>query len=395
MDFSDDVRTVPALALYLVIWVEFGICTVVIALRAYSQLLVVRRPFVDDVVMIGAWIMQAISSGLVTASTHWGLGQTLAELMLDRPRIINTLKYAMISMPFGVLGPMLGRISFILFLQNTVLTVHALRRKLLWGLVALQVLINVIPIILQFTQCKPASALWDPLLVPTACRDAMVVQRYGYFQGGMLRSCLLEDGVVVVVLVVGEADVSIAAFNAFTDLLLIVLGLLVIINLKLRLQTKIALCGILSLSSLAMVAAILKTIQLQLMNSSSFSYAYAMWSIWFLTEGTVIIVTVSIPRLRPIITLRKKRTRTTYNNGYSLELDGSSRSRTKSQGQLRNNQSHRFGNSISIFNDSKGPTTPKPVLMRWDNHSGGESQDLIMVHEEIEVRREMQTFIHS
>jgi hypothetical protein len=320
MDFSDDVRTVPALALYLVIWVEFGICTVVIALRAYSQLLVVRRPFVDDVVMIGAWvryhlspsislitcpltfanrygnekIMQAISSGLVTASTHWGLGQTLAELMLDRPRIINTLKYAMVSMPFGVLGPMLGRISFILFLQNTVLTVHALRRKLLWGLVALQVVINVIPIILQFTQCKPASALWDPLLVPTACRDAMVVQRYGYFQGGMLRSYLLEDGVVVVVLVVGEADVSIAAFNAFTDLLLIVLGLLVIINLKLRLQTKIALCGILSLSSLydstpgddslpiadmdnrAMVAAILKTIQLQLMNSSSFSCMYSL-----------------------------------------------------------------------------------------------------------------------
>jgi hypothetical protein len=212
MDFRDDVRTVPASALYLVIWIEFGICTVVIALRAYSQLLVVRRPFVDDVVMIGAWvccsplspplplvsslankycsekIMQAISSGLVTASTNYGLGRALAELMLDRPRIINMLKYAMISMPFGVLGPMLGRISFILFLQNTVLTVHALRRKLLWGLVALQVVINVIPIILQFTQCKPASALWDPVLFVTACRGAMVVQRYGYFQGGMLRS---------------------------------------------------------------------------------------------------------------------------------------------------------------------------------------------------------------
>ncbi|KAJ0415109.1 hypothetical protein BJY00DRAFT_318100 [Aspergillus carlsbadensis] len=371
MDFTNDVRTVSATALYLVIWVEFGICTAVIALRAYSQLLVVRRPFVDDVVMIGAWIMQAISSGLCTASTTYGLGQKLADLMLDRPRVINMLKYAMISMPFGVVGPMLGRISFILFLQNTVLTVHALRRKLLWGLVVLQVVINFIPIVLQFTQCKPANALWDPVLFLTACRDAVVVQRYGYFQG---------------------------AFNALTDLLLIAIGLLVIINLKLRLQTKIALCGILSLSSLAMVAAILKTIQLQLMNSSSFSYAYAMWAIWFLTEGTVIIVTVSIPRLRPIITLRKKRTRTTYNNGYSLELEGSSRSRTKSQGQLRNNHhhnNHRFGNSISIFNDSKGPTSPKPALMRWDNDSGGESQDLIMVHEEIEVRREMQTYLHS
>jgi hypothetical protein len=94
-----------------------------------------------------------------------------------------------------------------------------------------------------------------------------------------------------------EADISIAAFNAFTDLLLIAIGLLVITNLKLRLHTKIALCVILSLSSLyapqpssstgiacgsltytnrAMVAAILKTIQLQLMNSSSFSCMYAL-----------------------------------------------------------------------------------------------------------------------
>jgi preprotein translocase subunit SecF len=47
-----------------------------------------------------------------------------------------------------------------------------------------------------------------------------------------------------------EADMSIAAFNAFTDLLLIAIGLLVITNLKLRLHTKIALCVILSLSSL-------------------------------------------------------------------------------------------------------------------------------------------------
>ncbi|KAL2811416.1 hypothetical protein BJX63DRAFT_276341 [Aspergillus granulosus] len=218
-----DEKVISPSALYTLIWVEFAICTVVIALRTYSQLLVVRRPFVDDVVMLGAYIMQAIASGLCTASTYWGLGARLATLMLDRTRVVNMLKYAMISMPFGVVGPMLGRISFILFLQNTVLTVHALRRKLLWGVIGLQLVINLIPIVLQFTQCKPANALWDPYKFQTACRDALLVMRYGFFQG---------------------------AFNALTDFGLIVIALLVIVHLKLRLQTKVALCLILSLSSL-------------------------------------------------------------------------------------------------------------------------------------------------
>ncbi|KAL3457440.1 hypothetical protein BJX64DRAFT_17821 [Aspergillus heterothallicus] len=310
--------------------------------------------------------MQAIASGLCTASTHWGLGTELMTLMLEPTRVQNMLKFAMISMPFGVVGPMLGRISFILFLQNTVLTVHTLRRKILWWVIGLQVVINLIPIVLQFTQCKPVAALWDPYQIQTACRDAVVVMRYGFFQG---------------------------AFNALTDLGLIVIALLVTVHLKLRLQTKIALCAILSLSSLAMIATILKTIQLQLMNSTQFSYAYAMWTIWFLTEGTVIIVTASVPRLRPLVILRKKPTssRAVYNNTYSNELDASSRSRGRSRG-------HRYGTSVSIYAErskDSAPSYPTPVLMRWNNDSGSDSQDLIALEEQISASRSMQKFIHS
>ncbi len=105
-------------------------------------------------------------------------------MSLSYNQIVNVLKFAMVSMPFGVFAPLLGRISFILFLLSSVITAHNPRRKWLWVLIALQLVINIIPCILQFTQCHPASALWDPLSLIEKCQGAVVVQKFGYFQGG-------------------------------------------------------------------------------------------------------------------------------------------------------------------------------------------------------------------
>ncbi|KAL4864225.1 hypothetical protein BDV12DRAFT_201330 [Aspergillus spectabilis] len=328
MEGHEKTSTVAQSTLYVLIWVEFGICTVVIALRTYSQLLIVRRPYVDDIVMLGAYALQGVASGLCTASAYWGLGSDLATLLLDQKRVVNSLKYAMISMPFGVLGPRLGRISFVLFLIATVLTVHNFRRKLLWGLIVLQIII--------MSSQSSYSLRSAGRLVP----------KYGYFQG---------------------------AFNALTDLVLIVIGVVVIIRLKLRAHTKIALSVILSLSSLAMIAAILKTIHLQLMVTSSFSYANAMWTIWFLTEGTVIIITVSIPRLRPIVVLRKKNNRSMYNNAFSNE--------TSSRGRR---SQHRFaGSGYHERPLDGGVVYPKPVKMQC-HRIDSDSRELIMLKEELE-----------
>ncbi|OJI95839.1 hypothetical protein ASPVEDRAFT_35148 [Aspergillus versicolor CBS 583.65] len=286
MESGTDRNSISQEALYATIWVEYGICTVVMLLRAYSQFFVLRKFTIDDFVMLGAYVCQGVASALCTASTHYGLGASVMSLSYSK--IVNVLKFVMISMPFGVLAPLFGRISFILFLLSSVITVHNPRRKWLWVLVGLQLVINIIPCILQFTQCQPASALWDPLSLIQKCQGAVVVQKYGYFQG---------------------------AFNALTDLILTVIGLVVILSLKTHRSNKIALCSILSLSLLAMIAAILKTVQIRIMNTFEFSQAMGLWAIWFLTEGTVVIVTASVPRLRAIVVLGRqpKSSYTPYN----------------------------------------------------------------------------------
>ncbi|KAL4887264.1 hypothetical protein BJY04DRAFT_388 [Aspergillus karnatakaensis] len=269
--------------LYIAIWVQYGLCTVVMILRAYSQFFVLRKFSTDDFVMLGAYILQGVASSLCTVSTYHGLGSSVTALNYDK--IVSVLKYAMISMPFGVLAPLLGRVSFILFLLASVITVHNLRRKLLWGLIVLQVVINIVPCVVQFTQCDPVDALWDPMRLISHCQGAVVVQKYGYFQG---------------------------AFNALTDLILILTGFAVIVSLKMRRSNKVVLCSILSLSLLAMISAILKTIQIQNLNSLNFSYEMGLWAIWYLTEGTVVIVTASVPRLRAIVVLRRQ-AKSSYN----------------------------------------------------------------------------------
>ncbi|KAL4761121.1 uncharacterized protein BDW70DRAFT_150276 [Aspergillus foveolatus] len=191
------------------------------ALRAYSQLSVRRRFAVDDLVMVGAYILQGIASSLVTVSTYHGLGSNVTTL--DYGQLIGLLKYVMIGMPFGVLAPLCGRISFILLLLATVLSVHNLRRKLLWLLIVLQLIFSIIPCVLQYTQCSPIEGLWDPRIVLTKCPGARRLQRWGYFQG---------------------------AFDAFTDLILIITSVAVVLKLKVRRWSKIVLSLILSLSLL-------------------------------------------------------------------------------------------------------------------------------------------------
>jgi hypothetical protein len=97
-----------------------------------------------------------------------------------------------------------------------------------------------------------------------------------------------------------------------------------------------------------------------------------------------IIVTVSVPRLRPILVVRKKTGRSGYNNGFSNE--GSFRGRPAQ---------HRFGGSAYQERSSDGtPIYPRPARMHWhDNDS--DSHNLIALESDISASHSMQKFLHS
>jgi hypothetical protein len=98
--------------------------------------------------------------------------------LLNYEQIVHVLKYGAFAMPVGALSSMCGRIGFICFLLLSVITVYRL-----WSLVVTQLVVNVVPIILEFTTCKPVSKLWN-FMGEGICEEAIVAQRMGYFQGG-------------------------------------------------------------------------------------------------------------------------------------------------------------------------------------------------------------------
>ncbi|KAL3451749.1 hypothetical protein BJX65DRAFT_304333 [Aspergillus insuetus] len=286
-------KEISSTTIFSIIWAEFACCTLVLALRVYSQFFIVRRPAADDFVMIGAWTLQLVASAISSVSAAWGLGTYFGALALEQRR--NIAKFAFVFLPFGVFGPMLGRVSFILFIRSSVVVeVFHLRRWLLWALLVLQVVLNVVPVIMEFTQCFPVESLWDASEGEESCGEASSVQYYVYFQG---------------------------AFNAFTDLILILIGVLVVIRLQLPLYTKIVLSVVLSFGVFAMAATILKSIQLRILRRHDMSYGYAMWNIWSLTEGAVVIMAASAPRLRAmLLVLRRKSGPSPY--GHNRNSDG-------------------------------------------------------------------------
>lgn len=184
-------------------------------------------------------ILQGIASSLVTVSTYHGLGSNVTTL--DYGQLVGLLKYVMIGMPFGVLASMCGRISFILLLLATVLSVHNLRRKLLWLLIVLQLIFCITPCVLQYTMCSPIEGLWDPRIVLKHCSRARGLQRWGYFQGGIVLLPVTVDICLTNYLI---------AFDAFTDLILIIISVAVVLKLNVRRWSKIVLSLILSLSLL-------------------------------------------------------------------------------------------------------------------------------------------------
>ena len=73
-------------------------------------------------------------------------------------------------------------------------------------------------------------------------------------------------------------------------------------DLKMELKTKLALSILMGASILAMIACIVKTVELKVLASrNDFTYNSYMFIIWLTVENYVVIIAASIPTLRPLV----------------------------------------------------------------------------------------------
>lgn len=170
------------------------------------------------------------------------------------------------------MSPAFARIAFCMYMLKFIGTSKR-KRNLCYFIMVSQLVINIGTMIEVLISCEHLAQLWD-FRLQGRCWSPKVQAYLGFFQG---------------------------AWNSTSDLVLTILPVMIIRNLNMELRTRIALCVVLGLSVLAMIACIVKTVELRSLGDRvDFTYNTANFVIWFTIEEYIVIIAASIPTIRPL-----------------------------------------------------------------------------------------------
>ncbi|KAJ5174330.1 uncharacterized protein N7482_000207 [Penicillium canariense] len=274
------------------IWAGVMVALVILILRVFAKIKI-KRFQVDDVLMILAEILIIVSTVFLTLSVKHGFGGDLTKLAPYDQMMV--LKYIAIQVPIVTFSTTIARSAFMIYLLG-VLSTNKAYVIVLWILLFIQAAGNIASAVLPLTICSNVAVLWDPAaFVNVHCGNTGDVIKFAYYSN---------------------------TFNSATDLFLAIFPTLVFWNLNLKLGIKISLIGLLSLGSVfvspqittcseteannsisAMIASIIKTTKLdQVPGVTNLGATGGLELIrWGYVENTIIIITSSIPCIRPLV----------------------------------------------------------------------------------------------
>ncbi|KAH8697148.1 hypothetical protein BGW36DRAFT_427120 [Talaromyces proteolyticus] len=256
------------------VWTLFSITSTLMVLRIVAQTRILRRIGVDDIVMIIAWALQTASSILCTIAISWGLGRHASDI--SSPEIYTgAIKYEMLAITTATLCAMFARISFAIFIFYFASRILRIYQYLIGVWIVVQVVFNIIPIAITWSYCSPIVSHTQNYTNSELCWISPHVSGWLYTQG---------------------------AINATSDICLTLLALSIVLAFNCCAWDKISLGILLSFSLLAMVAAIVKTVEVKLSQKSGqdFIYQLHIWNYWHSIENAVLIITTSIPKIKSL-----------------------------------------------------------------------------------------------
>ena len=250
--------------------------TVVVGLRIFTSLWVLRKMTTSDHLIVAALSASYICHVFSTLAVHYGMGRH--AIYLPIPNLEKAMMWEIIATGWGQLCPILARLSFIVFLLNLVVAKRL--RYILHACIWLNIVANGLTTVLLFSQCGPrVRDIWN-VASPTRykCWPYKVQSDY---------------------------NITCNAINAMLDLTLTALPGWVVWQLRLPRKTKIGLAILLGLSLFAAVAAIAKAIKLSSDVTLDFTWDFVPTAIWFTVENMVVMLASSIPGIKPLFSYQK------------------------------------------------------------------------------------------
>jgi len=245
---------------------------VFVTLRFYCRVKLVRKVWWDD------WLILASVCFTTAMSIVWTIyaanGGCRHAASLTNAQLITVGRLNWISQPLCVAGLTTGKISvacLILRLQSPT----RWRTRLLFGLCSLMCAINIVVVVLMFTQCTPVTLLWDPSSASHGhCFNPRVVSVFSQ---------------------------SASSYMAFLDLILAGLPVHMIWTLKMRTRKKVAICLLLSTGISAFGFAVIKIIELgNDSNHQDLTWATVLLFVWNAFEINIVIIAACTPALVPL-----------------------------------------------------------------------------------------------
>lgn len=170
-----------------------------------------------------------------------GYGKHAMYLSMDNLEmaiLLNTVSFL-----FGILSFTLPKIAVTSMLTR-ILNPKPLHKTILWMMVGTAAVVSIICILILFTMCDPAEALWKPRLVAAGakCKSTTMLIDYAIFTGG--RSLPLQISAPLGI------NPVLLAVSALVDLSLAIYPTTVLLKLQMSLRKRIALCAALGLGSM-------------------------------------------------------------------------------------------------------------------------------------------------
>ncbi|KAF4556398.1 Hypothetical protein D9617_1g082750 [Elsinoe fawcettii] len=259
-------------------WFFCALTLIVMGLRTYTTVFVIRRPRIDLWIMLVALVLACISQGFTHRAVMYGIGQTMG-----RVNIASAMK-ANLNV---IISVCIGQISLVIGKWGTGLLIFQIQGqtmpKLKWILyvaLVLNTLAGITASILMWLGCEKISDQWqsNPITNPTCTRFRIS----------------------------NKVSFTYWAISAATDITLSVYPALIFLPLNMSLKRRLGLCVLFSGGMIAAAFAILRIVQTNAIGKQSFIADFTGESAetvrWAILEIWLVLLLTNIPPLRPLFT---------------------------------------------------------------------------------------------
>ncbi|KAE8355042.1 hypothetical protein BDV28DRAFT_163656 [Aspergillus coremiiformis] len=247
-----------------------GLSGLLVALRCYVRLRILRKFLSEDGVIIAALLCAFGVLACFVGESYHGIGRLYIS-QEDYRVLTEYMFYHAILIVFGI---SLVKVSLAVFLLRFAPPKKTLK-KFIIGMLVFLILFTIACIMSLILQCLPIRAAWDFSMRATAkCYSAKIYLSIGQFN---------------------------SAVNIVTDFVFATLPVFMFYKLRINKRTRLSLMGILSLGYFACAAAIVKTVLQSRFLDEPNPFRNCQYLIWNCIELNVGIIAASFPTIKPLV----------------------------------------------------------------------------------------------